>query len=207
MYSYTNKGNRKIRRSVLLGFSAVLVLSVGFLTYSYLQEQNKPEDKSVFAQAQVPVITLPTTAEKALRPYQGNAKVVLDYYDGSQGEIESISEFEGVYRANQGIDYALENQNFDVLAVWSGEVSDVRDDALFGKTVVVKSGDMTITYQSLGETKLKKGDKVKQGEVISQAAANIYNKDLGNHVHVVVTKNGKLIDPESIYGLKASEIK
>ena len=112
-----------------------------------------------------------------------------------------------MYRANQGIDYAMDNQSFDVVAIYGGSVSDVRDDALFCKTVVIKTGDVTITYQSLADTKLKKGDAVKQGDVISQASTNIYNKDLGNHVHIAVVKNGKIIDPESIYNQKASEIK
>ena len=207
VYSYTKKGNKKARQYVLLGFSAVLVLSVGILSYSYMQNQNKPADQSVFAEAKIPVITLPPTSEKAIRPYNGEGKIVLDYYDGKTGDVESISEFEGVYRANQGIDYAMDNQNFDVVAIYGGSVSDVRDDALFGKTVVIKTGDVTITYQSLADTKLKKGDAVKQGDVISQASTNIYNKDLGNHVHIAVVKNGKIIDPESIYNQKASEIK
>ena len=130
----------------------------------------------------------------------------MDFYDGSESEVDSFSQFEGVYRMNQGIDYAYQNEAFDVLAIFSGSVEEVKEDAMFGHTVKVKSDDLTITYQSLSAPTLQEGDAIKQGDVIAQAGVNIYGKDLGNHVHIVVSKGDRLIDPESIYGLAVKDI-
>ena len=54
---------------------------------------------------------------------------------------------------------------------------------------------------------VKKGDKVNQKDPIAKAGSNIYNKELGNHLHIVVEKNGKIIDPELMYGKSNAEIK
>lgn len=208
MYMYTKKKSPKLKKRILLGLSACLCLMVGVMSYSYMnRSQPKAKDTPVFAENEMPVIDLPAKAEKAIRPYTVEAKIVLDYFDGSAGDVESISEFEGTYRANQGCDYAFENQEFDVIAIYSGEVSDVKEDALFGHSVTIKTNDISITYQSLKDVTVKKGDKVSQGDIIGKASANIYNKDLQNHLHVVVEKNGTIMDPENIYGLKVSEIK
>ena len=52
----------------------------------------------------------------------------------------------------------MNDQVFEVQAVFSGEVSDVRNDELFGNTVVIQSGDLIITYQSLDAIQVKKGE-------------------------------------------------
>lgn len=206
MYSYTKK-KKFPKRKMIVGLSALLVVAVAFLSYEYTL--NKEKDTAVFQEEDVPVLTLPanTSKEKAKKPFQVEAKVVLDYFDGSEGEVDSITEFEGVYRGNQGMDYALDNQEFDVTACFSGKVSEVKDDSVFGKSVTITTDDLDITYQSLKETSLKQGDEVKQGATIGKAGANIYNKDLGNHLHIVTTKTGTIIDPETIYDKTIEEIK
>lgn len=206
MYSYTKK-KKFPRRKMIVGLSALLVVAVAFLSYEYTL--NKEKDTAVFQENDIPVLTLPAseTKEKGQKPFQVEAKVVLDYFDGKDSDVESITEFEGVFRGNQGMDYALDNQAFDVMACFSGKVSDVKDDSVFGKSVTISTDDLDITYQSLGETSLKKGDEVKQGAIIGKAGANIYNKDLGNHLHIVTTKTGTIIDPETIFDKTIEEIK
>ena len=66
---------------------------------------------------------------------------------------------------------------------------------------------MVFTYQSLSEVLVKNGDEIKNGEVIGKAGKNIYNKELGNHLHIVVTKGGQIRDPESVYGKTIEELK
>ena len=60
---------------------------------------------------------------------------MLEYFDGKDHEVDSMTKFEGVYRANQGIDYACNDEAFDVLAVFAGDVSEVKEDALFGRVL------------------------------------------------------------------------
>ena len=82
------------------------------------------------------------------------------------------------------------------------------EDVMFGKSVTVKTGeDLEITYQSLSQVSVKKDQVVNQNDVLGLAGENIYNKDLGIHLHVVVQKDGKLIDPATVIGMKPAEIK
>ena len=72
----------------------------------------------------------------------------------------------------------------------------------------MKTGeDLEITYQSLSQVSVKKDQVVNQNDVLGLAGENIYNKDLGIHLHVVVQKDGKLIDPATVIGMKPAEIK
>lgn len=206
MYSYTRK-NKHLKKYVLGSMFVVCLAAV--LGVSYLvMNQGEEETASVgTTDIDVPVIALPKTTEKAIRPYTVDANIVLDYYDGNDSEVDNMTKFEGVYRANQGIDYAKDGEAFDVLAIYSGEVSDIKEDPLFGHSVTITSGDVKITYQSLQDMTKSVGDKVAQGDSLSLASSNIYNKDLGNHLHVVVEKNGVRMDPENLYGCSIEELK
>lgn len=197
MYSYTNKKSHK-KAGLIAGMGCILTLAV--LTASYFLTQTPDVSEPVSSEEiSIPVIALPSSEEKVIRPYKVEAVIVLDYYDGSDGEIPSMSKFEGTYRGNQGIDYAYQEEAFDVLAMLSGTVTEVKEDPLFGHSCTIQSGDLLITYQSLKDMKLNVGDEVKQGDALSVASTNIYNKDLGNHLHLVVEKNGMRIDPEDLF--------
>lgn len=206
MYSY--KKDKKFKKKRLLAVvSCLFIGAVGYFSYEY-SLQSKPKDTAVFKDQSVPVLTLPNAAiEKAIKPFTVEAQTVLEYFDGKESEIENMTKFEGVYRANQGMDYAFNEEAFEVVAVFSGDVSDVKEDAVFGKSVSITSGDLTITYQSISDITVKKGDKVNQSDVIAKSGTNIYNKDLGSHLHIVVEKGGKIMDPKGIYDKALSEIK
>lgn len=207
MYSYT-KEKKVPKRKLIVSLSCLMVAVAAFLTYEYSYKKDA-QDTAVFHEETTPVITLPSsiTEEKGVKPFKVEAEVVLDYFDGKESKVDNMTKFEGVYRANQGMDYAFNNEAFDVLASFSGKVLDVKDDSVFGKSVTIENKDLSITYQSLSEVNVKKGDQVKQSAVIGKAGSNIYNKDLGNHLHIVTEKNNKIIDPELIYEKTISEIK
>lgn len=207
MYDYTRK-KKKLKKKTLLSMSMVAFLALSLAGVSYLAQQSPKEETPVIKEeVTIPVISLPQNEEKAIRPYKVDAKIVLDYYDGNTSEVNNMTKFEGTYRANQGIDYAFENQEFDVLSILSGEVSDVQEDPLFGYSCTITSGDISITYQSLKDMKKVVGDKVGQSEPISLASTNIYNKELENHLHIVVEYKGERMDPETLYGVTLSELK
>lgn len=186
----------------------VALLALSIATVSYLAQQKPNVEVPVIKEEPtIPVISLPQGEEKAIRPYKVEAVVVLDYYDATTGEVANMTKFEGTYRANQGIDYAFDNQEFEVLSIFSGEVSEVTIDPLFGNSCTITSGDVSITYQSLKDMSKVVGDQVTQGEVLSLASTNIYNKELENHAHIVVEYKGERMDPEALYGFALSEIK
>ena len=149
--------------------------------------------------------------ETVAAPFAINAKEVLHFFDKTKSEdvlSQAVTEFEGVYRPNQGLDYAYDGKVFEATAMLGGTVTEVKEDAMFGKSVTVKTGeDLEITYQSLSQVSVKKDQVVNQNDVLGLAGENVYNKDLGIHLHVVVQKDGKLIDPATVIGMKPAEIK
>lgn len=63
---------------------------------------------------------------------------------------QAVTEFEGVYRPNQGLDYAYDRKVFEATAMLGGTVTEVKEDAMFGKSVTVKTGeDLEITLSEL----------------------------------------------------------
>lgn len=207
MYSYTKK-NKSQKKAVMTVFMGALVLAIAGVSYFSTRGVTPKEDVPVGTNdVAVPVITLPQEDEKAQRPYKVDAVVALDFYKKDETGVENMTKFEGTYRPNQGIDYSFNNEAFDVLAIFSGEVSEVKEDPLFGHSCTITSGDIRITYQSLQDMKLVVGNEVKQGDPISLASTNIYDKDLGNHLHIVVEQNGVRMDPEDIYGKTLDELK
>lgn len=191
----------------MVSLACLLAVSVSYLSYEYYQ-QTRSKDTAVFKEQDVPVLSLPDTAQqKAIKPFTVEAQTALEYFDGSESKVETMTKFEGVYRGNQGIDYTFQDQAFDVVACLDGTVSEVKEDAVFGKSVTIVNQDLSITYQSLSDIAVKNGDRVHQSDVIAKAGKNIYNKDLGNHLHIVVEKNGKIMDPKLMYDKSPNELK
>lgn len=196
MIAYEKKSN-KTRRALILSLLVVLCVSV-FLLSEKMMEQG--EETLVFNET-VPVIKLPDD-ESIKLPYTVDGTIAIDYFDGKEGEVPKVVEFEGVFRPSQGIDVVYNDEAFDVIAAMSGEVVDVKEDPLLGYSVTIQSDNLKITYQSLSDIKLEKGASVNQGDVLSTAGKNVYNPQLGNHLHLIVEKDGKIVDPKSVFKLQ-----
>ena len=86
------------------------------------------------------------------------------------------------------------------------EVIEVKEDALFGNSITIQSDTIQITYQSLDALNFEKGAYVKQKDVIGKASLNTYNPALGNHLHVELYHNGKVVNPEEYYDKLVGEL-
>jgi len=151
------------------------------------------EDQSVEVNQSVENFKMPAIDPDAV-------KVVTNFYDfnASEKEQETALVFHNnTYHPNQGIDIASnDGKAFEVIASLSGTVAKAEKDSLLGYVVEIEheNGVKTI-YQSLADTKVQAGDKVKQGEIIGQAGKNQFNKDAGVHVHFEIRKDGKAYNP------------
>ncbi|MDR9796990.1 M23 family metallopeptidase [Aeribacillus pallidus] len=151
------------------------------------------EDQSVEVNQSVENFKMPAIDPDAV-------KVVTNFYDfnSSEKEQETALVFHNnTYHPNQGIDIASnDGKAFEVTASLSGTVAKAEKDSLLGYVVEIEheNGVKTI-YQSLADTKVQAGDKVKQGEIIGQAGKNQFNKDAGVHVHFEIRKDGKAYNP------------
>ena len=96
---------------------------------------------------------------------------------------------------NSGVDFVNKN-TFDVISILEGSVTDVKEDETLGKIIEIKHDNNYISlYQSLSEVSVKKGDMVKQGQVIGKSGTNELDKELGNHLHFELYLDGQVVNP------------
>lgn len=205
--------NKRAYKIGLIFCLLIFIALSGFVIYEN-HRQNLEEIPVVSIpeeEKQEPETTTEVTKKEVIQlPYSGDITIARTFYEQSDDETRqqnSLVYFEGVYRPNQGIDFTNENQTFDVLASLSGKVITKKDDPVFGLLVTIESDEgIKITYQSLSETSLNIDDEVKQGSVIGKSGENLYEADLGNHLHFIIEKNDQLLNPEKCFNKECSEI-
>ena len=194
--------------TLYLTFSLAIMIGL-FLSIDVTQEkENLTYVSSAILDEYVPVIN---TVEKVRRPYtDGNVVIANNYYDYQSSEEEqqsSILYHENTYIQNTGINYKSDN-SFDVISIMKGEVIEVEEKELLGKSVTIRHENNIISvYQSLGEVSVKQGDTVKQGSKIGKSGNSKINKDLGNHLHFELYVKGQVVNPEDCYNKKISDFK
>ena len=94
---------------------------------------------------------------------------------------------------HDGLDIAVP-QGSEVVAVKSGRVSEVRTSATYGKLLQFETTDgYTILYAHLSEILVKKGEKIKQGQVVAKSGNT--GLSTGPHLHYGIYRDGKLLNP------------
>jgi stage II sporulation protein Q len=151
------------------------------------------------------------TIENLKSPVKDGIGIVRYYYnkdDDAPKQEQSLILFEGVYRPNQGIDYANKNETFDVLASISGTVTKKTNDPVLGWVVTITNSDkISTTYESLSSVSVEMNKTVKQGDVIGKSGENVYEADLKNHLHFILQKDDQLFNPEKYIGQPLNTIK
>jgi len=146
----------------------------------------------------IPVINT-NVNETINKPFNNENVTVARYFYNKNDDVtkkeKAIVYYEGVYMPNTGVDYVL-GETFDVLAVYNGTVVDVLENELLGKSVKIRhNGEIISVYQGLGNVDVSIGDIIFTGQKIGTSGTNKINKDLGNHLHLEIYKNGETIDP------------
>ena len=92
----------------------------------------------------------------------------------------------------------------EVAAVRSGVVTEIRTSTTFGRVLEYETKDgYKVMYAHLSEILVKKGDKVKQGQIVAKSGNS--GLSTGPHLHYSLWKNGKLIDPMDYVDLKYTQ--
>ncbi|MCD7893933.1 MAG: M23 family metallopeptidase [Erysipelotrichaceae bacterium] len=142
--------------------------------------------------------------ETLASPVEDGIGIVRYYYnkeDSSEKQEQSLILFEGVYRPNQGIDYAKSGETFNVLAATSGTITKKTNDAVLGWVVTITTNDdIQTTYESLSEVNVELNQEVSQGDIIGISGENVYESDLGNHLHFILQKGDTMYNPENFIG-------
>ena len=197
---------------ILLIFS--LTVSLYFTREAYIEYQNEDmisEEvnyvSSGILDRTIPVVNI---EENIVSPYLSDSVKIARYFynhdDSLEQQEKSLVLYEDVYMPNTGIDYNS-NEQFDVLSIYSGTVIDIKESELMGKTVEIRHNNELISvYQGLDNIEVKKGDIVGFGMKIATSGTSVINKDLGQHVHLEIYKNGEVIDPLKCIGKKLGDI-
>lgn len=149
-------------------------------------------------------VSLPTLAES-------KTQIVTSFYDheaDQEDQEQALVFYNNKFYQSQGIDIAATDDGpFPVIAALSGEVIEVKENPVLGLIVQLKHDhDVTTFYSSLTDVEVKEGQSVSQGDVIAHAGTNVFNKDIGVHVHFEIRKDGDPVNPESYIDQSVAEL-
>lgn len=166
------------------------------------KEENLTYVSETILDEYIPVVST-TSTEVLTKPFtDGSVVISNNYYDYQSTEEEqqaSILYHKNTYLQNTGINYKSDN-SFDVNSVLSGEVIEVEEKELLGKSVTIRHENNAISvYQCLNEVTVSKGDEVKLNQVIAKSGKCDLITDSENNLHFELYVNGIIVDPENYY--------
>ncbi len=102
--------------------------------------------------------------------------------------------FTGYKRLHRGMDIS-NHTGTPIIATADGRIKTIMTDRGMGKMVVVDHGYGFITrYGHLSKILVKRGERVKRGDIIAQMGSTGYST--GPHLHYEVWRNGKVFNPQ-----------
>lgn len=116
-----------------------------------------------------------------------NAVITSPY--GEREETDIIS------KNHKGIDLGC-NTGTEIKAAVDGIVEESSNYGDYGKHVKIVNGELTTLYAHCSELLVKKGDEIKQGQIIAKVGST--GKATGPHLHFEIRRNNIAIDPQKI---------
>lgn len=101
--------------------------------------------------------------------------------------------YKNVEIESQGIDIST-LANSDVHAIFEGQVTDKFSIPGFNFAVIVNHGKFYTVYQNLVDVRVRKGDRVKTGQVLGKVATD--NESKSSILHVQIWEQRKVLNPE-----------
>ena len=209
---------KKKERAIYMVYAGLLIMLISGIYYAYISNQNLkkvPEDDDYTYVSRLfdgEVKTVVKTESPIIRPYDNaDIKVLKSFYDYKDEEIKqenSIINYENTYLQNNGVVYGGIDEDFDVRAIHSGKVTSIKEDKLLGKIVTIEHDNNVISiYSSLKEVTVKENDEISQGTIIGKSGESNLEKDLGSHLLLEMTIDGKYVNPEDTYDRQISDLK
>lgn len=206
------KKKLKLKKFVLPMFYSIFVIATVISVYYISNEEVEPDEITYVSSAilnnDIPVVNTEVLIKK---PYLSDkvtlGKSYYDYQADEESQKKAIITHENTYMQNSGVDYISE-ETFEVVVILDGNVISVSEEELLGKVIEIRhENDIISTYQSLSETNVKKGDHVKQGQVIGKSGTSEINKDFKNCLHFELYINAAIVNPEANYEKNIKEFK
>lgn len=207
---------RRLKRSVVYGLYGLAFTFVMGTIYVLEVSTNRGfEDDTSYVgdiiineDNNVPVVNV---EEAIIRPYsEDGIAIVKNFYDykaEDKTQQESLIYYGNTYLQNSGVDYSKQGEEFEVVSILDGKVTNVTENTLLGKTVeITHDNGLVSVYQSLGEVGVTLDSEISQGQAIGKTGTANIATDLGNHLHFELIHNGENVNPEMYYDKKLSEI-
>lgn len=106
---------------------------------------------------------------------------------------ERVNTLKKTTEFHNGIDIEAE-KGASIVAAQDGEVQESGSDSTYGSYIKIKHSDgFTTLYAHCSTIIAKKGQKVKQGEIIAKVGGT--GLSIGDHLHFEIWKDGKPVDP------------
>lgn len=212
------------KKAILSGiFSALFVVLAVFLgAYYWYESYEEPEETQKVVNSPVEVKEDIIVTEKIDVEYEPqekeeevastkrfiepleDGKVVRKFFDlenSEEDKLNSIVEYNGVYRPSMAVSYSKNGEATNVLAVADGTIKSISTDSLLGNRVTMQCGTYTIIYYSIDNINVVEGQQMKQGNTIGKCSTNVYDSDLERHVSISVMCNGEYVDFENMLEL------
>jgi murein DD-endopeptidase MepM/ murein hydrolase activator NlpD len=136
-----------------------------------------------------------TTPAEEKKKFEG----ILKYPLASKTILDGFKEHKKRKSANPGIDFPCA-YGTTVRSAFYGEVTvaDDKNDGSGGRIVVVKHGDLELSYMHLSNVCVEVGQKVKVGQVLGTAGGSGFGNDrhYGTHLHFSGRYDGVSFDVE-----------
>jgi len=145
----------------------------------------------------------PTTSASTNYVAPINGTIILDYSDKALIYSKTLKQ----WTTHMGIDISA-NKGDNVKAMAAGTVEDAYKDNMKGYTVIIDHGNgLKSIYANLESAdKVKKGDTVKQGNIIGTVGESaIFEIKDDTHLHFEVKLNGKNVNPNNYFKLPVKE--
>ena len=187
---------------LLLG-SIIYMNQINNISYDIEDDQTEEIQEEVVEPLPEENIPVVNTSTNIIRPYTDSeiaiSKNYYDYKSDNENQKNAILFYENTYIQNSGICYGGK-ENFDVVAIAPGKVTNVKEDELLGKIVEITHVNNVVSiYQSLSEVNVKVDDEVSSGQLIAKSGTANIEKELGSHLHFELIVDGKNVNPEEFY--------
>ncbi len=193
---------------------AFVALLMSLVVLDDVQNEKVVKDDSNYTYVNNSIITsnIPVVKEEVvvLKPYiSEKVEISKKFYDSSATDEEkqnALIYYNDTYMQNSGILYKG-SEPFDVVAILDGTVIDVKKDELLGNVIEIKhTNNLISTYQGLSTVNVKKGQLLKQGDILGKSGKLELGETLQNALLFELIKDGKYVNPLNYFDKKVSEI-
>ena len=141
------------------------------------------------------IVKEPTSSVSLTKPLNG--EIVTKFSGDTLIFHPTLNQWE----THDGVDIApKDSKDTEVLAALSGTVEKIDSDQTKGLVITLSHNNSQKTvYAGLKEISVEEGARVSSGQLIGKVGTPAFEADLGDHVHFEYIKNGKFVDPTSLF--------